>query len=144
MALSVTCTGRLYQGATAGTGGSSGTNQLRGTAFDYLRKARDTDANDRDVRLKLGTIYLLARHVPEAEAEAAFILERDPRDLDAALLAASASDTPAKLDESIRRLEALGAVHGNRARLHIGLGTLYARKGDAAATERAFKEAIYG
>src|SRR5205823_5759224 len=55
---------------------------------------------------------------------------------------ASAADTPAKVDAAIRRLEEVRTLFASRARLHIGLGTLYLRKGELARTEQAFREAV--
>jgi tetratricopeptide (TPR) repeat protein len=112
-----------------------------GQAFDYLRKARDFGPGDADVRVKLGTIYLLARHAPEAQAEAAGVLEHDDRNFEALLLSASAADTPAGIAAATARLESVRGQYGDRARLHVGLGTLYLRTGDLARTEAAFKEA---
>ena len=111
-------------------------------AFDYLRRTRDAEPNDPDVRMKLGTIYLLARQTREAHEEAAFVLSTAPGDLEASLLSAASADTPQKVEQEVRRLEALLPRFGSVARLHIGLGTLYLRQGDFAATERAFKEAV--
>src|SRR5205085_2743487 len=65
-----------------------------GQAFDYLRKARELEPNDLEVRTKLGTIFLLARHAKPAQDEAAFVLEREPSNFDALLLAAAAAAAP--------------------------------------------------
>jgi len=68
-----------------------------GQAFRYLLKAQELNPNNVDVRLKLGTIYLAGRRPEEAEAEAAFVLEKDPKNLEALILLAGAADTPEEL-----------------------------------------------
>jgi tetratricopeptide (TPR) repeat protein len=113
-----------------------------GQAFDYLQKARELDPDDRDVRIKLGTIYLLARHPKEAQEETAFILERDPKNLEALLVSSAAADTLERVDAAIRRLEEVRSLFGDRAKLYVGLGTLYLRKRDVVQAEGAFKEAV--
>ncbi len=113
-----------------------------GHAFRYLPKVEQLEPDDLDVRLKLGTIYLLGRRREEARKEAAFVLQRDPTNIDALTLLAGAAITPQEVDDAVRRLEGARADLADRARLHLALGTLYLRKRDPGGAERAWKEAV--
>ena len=113
-----------------------------GQAFPYLLKARDLDPKNLGVRLKLGTIYLLARRTQDARNETTAILETDPRNFDGLLLSAATVTTPAEVDVEIRRLEDARAAFADRAKLHMSLGVLYLQKRSPDGAERAFREAV--
>jgi len=113
-----------------------------GLAFPYLLKAIELDPENVDVRTRLGALYLLARRPQDARAEAAAILERNPRHFEGLLLSAATAGTPAEVDEEIRRLETVRTAFGDRAKLHMSLGILYLRKNASESAERAFQEAI--
>src|SRR5215469_12748012 len=74
-------------------------------AFPYLLKTEMSAPDALDVRLKLGTIYLLGGKRDEAKREAAFVLEKDPKSLDGLALLANTASTPEEVDAAIRRLE---------------------------------------
>src|SRR5262245_5260629 len=63
-------------------------------AYPYLLKAQELAPDDVEIRLKLGTIYPLAGKPEEARQEVAFVLEREPRNLDGLALLASLAKTP--------------------------------------------------
>src|SRR6266508_3942381 len=107
-------------------------------AYPYLLKAQELAPNDLDLRLKLGSIYLLGGNSEGARQQANFVLEREPNNLDALALSASVAATGEELDAAIRRLEAARADLGNQAKFELTLGTLYLRKQDLASAERAF------
>ena len=111
-------------------------------AFRYLLKAEELAPDAPDVRLKLGTIYLLGGKADEARREVTFVLEKEPKNLDGLALLASMAATPEEVDAAIRRLETAQADLGDRAKLHLALGVLYLRKQDVARAERAFQEAV--
>ncbi len=111
-------------------------------AFRYLLKAEELAPDAADIRLKLGTIYLLSGKADEARREVTFVLEKEPKNLDGLALLASMAATPEEVDAAIRRLETAQADFGNRAKLHLALGVLYLRKRDVAKAERAFQEAV--
>lgn len=113
-----------------------------GQAFRYLLKAQQLSPENLDVRLKLGAIYLLGHRPAEAREEATYVLEKAPKNLEALLLLAGAASAPGEADVAIRRLEEARADLGDRAKLHLALGTLYLRKQDPAAAERAFRDAV--
>src|SRR5262249_54694755 len=57
-------------------------------AFPYLVKTQELKPDDLDIRLKLGTIRMLARQPEQAREAANFILEREPKNVGALLLLA--------------------------------------------------------
>src|SRR5437016_9851880 len=99
-----------------------------GQAFPYLVKSQELDPVDPEVRLKLGSIYLVARRPAEARQQVAAVLGKDPKNLEALLLWAGTAITPQEVDAAIQRLEEARADYGDKARLHIALGALYVRK----------------
>ena len=113
-----------------------------GQAFPYLLKTEKLAPDALDVRLKLGTIYLRGGKADEARREVTFVLEKEPKNLDALALLAGLAATPEAVDAAIQRLETAKADLGDRARLHLSLGFLYLRKQDVAGAERAFQEAV--
>jgi tetratricopeptide (TPR) repeat protein len=98
-------------------------------AVRFLLRAEQLTPDDLEVRLALGTIYLRASRPEEAGQEAAFILSKDPRNLDALVLLAGAADTPDEIASTIQRLEGLRADLGGQARFHVALANLYLRSG---------------
>src|SRR2546428_5460134 len=113
-----------------------------GQAFPYLVKSQELDPVDPEVRLKLGSIYLVARQPAEARKQVAAVLGKDPKNFEALLLWAGTAITPREVDAAIQRLEEARADYGDRARLHIALAALYVRKQEVAKAERAFQEAV--
>src|SRR3989454_11826425 len=95
-----------------------------GQAFPYLVKSQQLDPGDPDVRLKLGSIYLVARQPAEARRQVAVVLGKDPKNPEALLLWAAAAITPQDVDAAIRRLEETRADHSDKARFHIALAAL--------------------
>src|SRR2546422_389012 len=113
-----------------------------GQAFPYLVKSQELDPGDPEVRLKLGSIYLVARQPAEARQQVAAVLGTDPKNFEALLLWAGTAITPQEVDAAIQRLEEARADYGDKARLHIALAALYVRKQEVAKAERAFQEAV--
>lgn len=113
-----------------------------GLAFPYLVRSKELEPDDADTRLKLGSLYLLARKNEEARAEAAAVLEKDPKNFNALLLSVGAATKPDELAGVIRTMEARRSEFDGRAKFHMALGTLYAKTGDFARTEREFKDAV--
>src|SRR5438309_7187888 len=113
-----------------------------GQAFPYLLKSKELSPESLDVRLKLGAIYLLGVRPKEAQEEAAYVLDKDPKRLEALLLMAWAARTPEEVGAALRRLEAARADFEDRAKFQLALASLYFRKQDPAATEAALTEAV--
>src|SRR5215510_12131057 len=91
------------------------------SAFRYLLKARQLNADDYEVRLKLGWIYLRGGKREEAREDAGAVLSKEPNNLDALALLADASTTPTEVDTTIGLLEGQRATLGNRARFYLML-----------------------
>src|SRR5712691_4442830 len=113
-----------------------------GQAFPYLVKSQELDPVDPEVRLKLGSIYLVARQPAEARQQVAAVLGKDPKNFEALLIWAGTAITPQEVDAAIQRLEEARADYGDKARLHIALAALYVRKQEVAKAERALQEAV--
>src|SRR5208283_1615744 len=52
-------------------------------ALPYLLKAKDSDPENLDIRIKAAHVLILAGKVPESREELNFILEKDPQNLEA-------------------------------------------------------------
>jgi tetratricopeptide (TPR) repeat protein len=113
-----------------------------GQAFRYLLRARELAPDDMEARLKLGTIYLLARKTQEARQEADAVLAKTPTSLDALVLLAEAADSPDAVASALKRLEAARGEHDGRARFHLALGSLYLRQGQPDRAATAFEQAV--
>ena len=87
-------------------------------AFPYFLKAETLAPDALDVRLKLGAIYLLGGKADEAKREVAFVLEKEPKNLDGLALLANMAVTPQEVDAALRRLETAEADLRDRAKLH--------------------------
>ena len=111
-------------------------------AFPYLLAARERDPGDLTIRLMLGRVYLLGNAPGSARQEAAFVLEREPRNADALVLLGGASRTREEIDATIRRVEAVTPGIESPPRLRIALADLYLRKRDVPAAERLLREAV--
>ena len=113
-----------------------------GRAFPYLLKSRESDPGNLDVRLKLGTIYLMARRPADARREVALVLRKEPKNAEALLVWAQTAGTPQEIDAAIERLEEARTESGSPAKLHMALAALYLRTHDAAKAERALLDAV--
>jgi tetratricopeptide (TPR) repeat protein len=113
-----------------------------GQAIRYLPRAQEHEPDDVQVRLKLGAIYLLTRQLDKAREHAAFVLKKDPKQLDALGLQAGAATTPQDIGTAVRLLNEARSDHRDKAKFHLALGALDVRRGNWAGAERALSEAI--
>jgi cytochrome c-type biogenesis protein CcmH/NrfG len=96
-----------------------------GQAFPFLLRAKVLDPNNLVARLKLGTIYLLGQKLEETREEATFVvLGREPKNFEALLLSALRAATAEEIDTALKRLEAVQADFGDRAKFHIAWNAL--------------------
>ena len=70
---------------------------------------------------------LLDRRWKEAQAEADYVLARDPRNLEALLLVADAAATAEEVESAVQRLEATRTALGDPPRLRVALANLHVR-----------------
>ena len=113
-----------------------------GQAYSFLLKAQELEPDNSTVALRLATLYLAGGRTDDARAQADRILQKDPKNLEALLVSAGAAKTPTELDAAIGRLQAVRADYDSQAKYHQGLASLYFRKQDLPASERAFQDAI--
>ena len=111
-------------------------------AFRFLLRAQELTPDDPEVRLKLGTIYLMVRKSQEATDEAEVVLAKNPGSLDALVLLANAADSPEEIAAALARLEAVRGEHDGRARFHLALGTLYLRQRQPDRAVEALERAV--
>jgi tetratricopeptide (TPR) repeat protein len=110
-------------------------------AIPCLLKAEEADPGDAEVRLKLGSLYLLMGLREKARERAEAVLRQETGHLDAlALYAASAG--PRETDEAIARLLPHAARHAGQARFQVALATLYAGRGDVEKAESLYRDAL--
>jgi tetratricopeptide (TPR) repeat protein len=110
-------------------------------ALAHLRKAQELGPADAPVQLKLGTIYFRIRQPEKAREQATAVLAREPNDLEALALWSAAATTPRDIDAAMRHLERARPGLRDKARFHLILAGLHARNRNAAAAERALKDA---
>ena len=113
-----------------------------GQAIRYLLKAQELTPDDIQVRVKLGGLYLLAGKRNEAREEVAFVLGKEPTNLDGLALLADLSTSPEEIDATLRRLEEARSRLEGRAKFHLALASLYLRKQEVPRAERALQEAV--
>ncbi len=106
----------------------------------FLHKAQEIAPDDVEVRLKLGTIYFLARQGREGAAggRRRFSIATRGISTRSSLLADVASTRDGSGCAAFRRLETVRAESGDQARIELTLGGLYLRKQDPTSAERAF------
>ncbi|MBU6411263.1 MAG: tetratricopeptide repeat protein, partial [Verrucomicrobia bacterium] len=106
-----------------------------------LQRAAALNSNDLEVRLDLGSIYLLAGQLKQARDQADFVLARDPANQTAPILLADTAVTNADVQSVRRRLQRL-AQSRDTAPLEVALGTLAFTSHDTAIAQVCFKRAI--
>ena len=113
-----------------------------GQAARFLLRAQELAPDQLEVRLKLGTLYLYGRRFKDAQDEAAYVLAKDPKNLEALLLVAGAAVTPEEVAAAIPRLEGARAELGDPVRLKVALSTLLLRRQNVAGAEALLVDAI--
>lgn len=102
------------------------------TVYPLLSRAKDGLPNHLQVRTKLGMFYLAAAKVPEAVAEAEFVLGKDPGAADAAILLASAAQKPEEIAKARAFLSALSTANSAPVKTALALLELKDNKLPAA------------
>src|SRR5438046_537923 len=87
-------------------------------AFPYLRKAAELDPQNEDVRLKLATVYLVARRPDDARTHATKVLDQDAKNFDALMLLVDSATRPADVDAALSRFEQVQATFDERPTFH--------------------------
>jgi len=113
-----------------------------GQAFRALLRAQALEPENPEVRIKLGTIYLVGGRAQEARAQAEAALEQEPRSLEALLLWSAAATTRDEIEAALGRLEGMGSDFGGLAKYHLTPGSLHLRRQDARRATGPFREAV--
>ena len=110
-------------------------------SFARLVRAKEMEPGNPAVRLKLGTILALAEQPARAAEEAAFVLEHDPKNVEALAIMAGAARSGDEVAAAVRRLEAV-RDELRAPQIHLALGTLHLRSRNIGAAEVAYRNAI--
>ncbi|MCF7762223.1 MAG: tetratricopeptide repeat protein [Verrucomicrobia bacterium] len=110
-------------------------------ALPALKRAVELNPDDREARLKLGSILLLAGENEETRKHAEVIYAKDTNNFEALKLWSSAATTPEEVTEAFRRLKAAEPTILDKTRLQVLYGRLYLLQSNEAAAEQAFKAA---
>jgi tetratricopeptide (TPR) repeat protein len=111
-------------------------------AFPEFIRAADALPDNRDLQLKVTEILLVAGRFDDAKARVGTLLNRDPKDVDALILHASAIAALKDPQGAIDEIEEALKIQPQDSRALINLGTVRMRTGDAREAEAAFRSAI--
>ena len=112
-----------------------------GAAYRSFTKAVDLDPADNEPRLEAARLLLRANMNDLAQVRADQVLERDPGNVDAQIIAARALARQRRADEAIARLS-LANDTKKQAPVFVAVAEIKDRSGDVAGAERAFRQAI--
>ena len=112
-----------------------------GAAYRSFTKAVDLDPADNEPRLEAARLLLRANMNDLAQVRAEQVLEREPDNLDAQIIAARALARLRRTDEAIARLS-LVTDTTRKAPAFLAVAEIKDRAGDAGGAERAFVQAI--
>lgn len=112
-----------------------------GAAYRSFTKAVDLDPADNEPRLEAARLLLRANMNDLAHVRAEQVLERDPDNLDAQIIAARALARLRRTDEAIARLSLVTDTK-REAPAFVAVAEIKDRSGDVIGAERAFLRAI--
>jgi tetratricopeptide (TPR) repeat protein len=112
-----------------------------GAAYRAFTKAVDLDPTDNEPRLEAARLLLRANMNDLAQVRAEQVLEREPDNLDAQIIAARALARLRRTDEAIARLSLVTDTK-REAAAFLAVAEIKDRSGDVAGAERAFRQAI--
>jgi tetratricopeptide (TPR) repeat protein len=116
-------------------------NNIRLAAPEYIRAA-DALPDNRDVQIKATQILLLGGRFEDAKARMTTLLEKNPKDLDAILLRASAMAALRDPAGALAEIEEALKVAPEESRTFVNLGAIRMQTGEAREAEAAFRQAI--
>ena len=116
-------------------------NNPQAAVPEYIRAA-DALPDDRDVQIKAAEILLVTRRYGDAAVRAATLLAKNPGDLDAILLRASALAGLRDFEGAISGIQEALKVHPADSRVYINLGGIHEQAGQLREAEAAYRQAI--
>ena len=116
-------------------------------AFEEMKQAAELDANNLEVRVKLGNYYLVggkqsAAALSEAELMAKEVLQKNPNHIEGHILMASVLFQRDHKTEAIAELNRAIEIDPQRVESYLSLARFYAVTNDKNTAEATFKRAI--
>lgn len=110
-------------------------------AYPFLKRAKELDAGNLPVRVKLGQLSLLLGNLKDAQTEALAVLDKNPKFPEAAGLLAETGRTPKDAAPVRQQLDKLVEQTGVTAETEIALGTLALEGGQLDEAQTRFTHA---
>lgn len=116
-------------------------------AFDEMRQVVELDANNLDVRVKMGNYFLMssrgsAAAVSEAERLAKEVLQKDPNHIEGHILMGSVLFTQEKKTEAFAELNRAIELDPKRVESYLSLARFHALSKDNATADAVYQRAI--
>ena len=111
-------------------------------AFPEFIRAADALPNNRDVQIKATELLVLAQRFDDAKARATALLQKNPKDVDAMLLRATAMAQLKELEGALKEIEDALAIHPDEERAYLTLADVQVRGGQRQEAEASFRRAI--
>src|SRR5204863_590453 len=116
-------------------------------AFEEMKQTAELDANNLDVRVKLGNYYLMggkqsAAAVSEAERLAKEVLQKDPNYIEGHILMGSVLFAQNKKQEAFAELNHAVELDPKRVESYLSLARFHAMSGDTTTADATYQRAI--
>jgi tetratricopeptide (TPR) repeat protein len=116
-------------------------------AFEEMKQAAELDANNLDVRIKLGNYYVMGGRqssaaISEAERLAKEVLQKDPNNIEGHILMSSVLFAQDHKPEAFKELNRAVELNPQRVESYLALARFYALTHDMATADATFKRAI--
>src|SRR5215510_422938 len=116
-------------------------------AFEEMKQVVELDANNLDVRVKLGNYYLMgskqsAAAVSEAERLAKDVLQKNPNHIEGHILMGSVLFQQDRKPEAFAELNRAVEIDPKRVESYLSLARFYVLTSDMGTAEATFKRAI--
>src|SRR5216117_179460 len=116
-------------------------------AFEEMKQTAELDANNLDVRVKLGNYYLMggkqsAAAVSEAEHLAKEVLQKDPNHIEGHILMGSVLFAQEHKSEAFAELNRAVEIDPRRVESYLSLARFHALTNDLATAESIYQRAI--
>src|SRR5437763_3036190 len=116
-------------------------------AFEEMRETADLDANNLDVRVRLGNYYLAGSKqsppaIAEAERLAKEVLEKDPNHIEGHILMGSVLFAQDKKQQAFAELNHAIELNPQRVESYLSLARFYVMTKDITSAESTFQRAI--